>query len=154
MFLKLSFFIFFLSVIRVCFFIFLKVVTKPADRAVFRNILFLGPPVFLYIHYMKIAPFPLIHFDGSTGYMSILLTIWTYVFCKIAILWGGWGYVLILSRFVVYWFGLRGGIWSPLIKWSGYVFQFWVRVFPIVMGGMFDIGPIIGMQIHQRATIF
>ena len=153
MFLKLSLFIFFLSFVRICFYVFLKVVKGPADRSIVRNILIMGPIASIYIYYLKFAPFPLIHFNGSTGYLSILLTFSTYWLCRAGILWGSIGYVLILTRFIVYWFGLYGGIWSPLVRYSGYMFQFWVRLIPLVVGGMFDVGPVIGLQIHQRATV-
>ena len=150
---KLSLVFLFFFVLRVVIFLVLRVVKKqaPADRAVLLRLMIFGPPLIMHIDRMHMANNHLIHWNGETGYWSIVLTFWTYSLCKIGIVWAGLGYILILSRYLLYWYGYYGGIWSPLVKYSGYAFQFWVRVFPFVMGGMFDIGPLLGVQIHKRA---
>jgi len=99
------------------------------------------------------APFPLIHFSGSTNFISIFLTLLTYIYCRIIILCGSLGLILMILRFLLFWLGLRGGIWSPVIRYSGYVYEFWTGLIPIFIGGMIDIGPLIGLQFYKRITV-
>ena len=80
MFLQLSLFIYYLAVIRICFFVFLKVVKNDAHRFLALCLIVFGIPAFLYFYHINYSIYPLIHFNGSTGYGSILLTFWTYFF--------------------------------------------------------------------------
>ena len=131
-----------------------KFVTRLGIRALLFQFFAWGPIAFLYFYFRISAPVPLISFFGSTGYFTIFLTFLTYIFNRVAILWGTMGVLSISSRYVLYWFGLYGGIWSPFVRISGWFYQPWVRIFPYCIGGMVDFGPIIGQQIHRRVAFY
>lgn len=131
-----------------------KFVTRLGIRAFLTQAFLWGPIISIYFYYLYKAPLPIISFYGCTGYLTIFLTFVTYIFNRVAIVWGASGLIMILTRYVLYWFGLRGGLWSPLVRLTGWFYQPWVRLFPYCIGGMVDFGPIIGQAIHRRASFF
>jgi len=118
-------------------------------KAMFTQLFTWVPIISLYIYYRNSALLPLISFNGRTGWVSIILTFSTYFLNRVAIIWGTSGLVMILTRYVLYWFGLRGGVWAPIANLTGWFYQPWVRLFPICVGGMVDFGPIFGQHIHR-----
>ena len=74
-----------LMVIRVCSSIILNIFSGVGDRAIFNRLIAVGPAIIFYIYYRDDAEIPLINFNGSTGYLSIFLTFWTYALCKVGL---------------------------------------------------------------------
>ena len=118
-------------------------------QALIVNCLVLGPIVILHYYYLYRAPFPIINISDNY-YVNTLLTLSTYAVSRTAIIWGSVGGALILLRYFMFWFGLGGGVWSPLVNLSGMFYQPWVTNFPFVVGGVMDLGPLLGMWVHKR----
>ena len=122
-------------------------------RRLFVTFLLSTPIIAIYFYYLN-AKYPIINFSGNTGYGTIFLTFLTYIFNRLAILWGLTGFIAILSRYILFWFGLSGGFWTPFVIGSGWFYQPWVRLLPYCIGGVVDFGPIIGMRVHRQASVF
>ena len=122
-------------------------------RRLFVTFLLSTPIIAIYFYYLN-AKYPIINFSGNTGYGTIFLTFLTYIFNRLAILWGLTGFIAILSRYILFWFGLSGGFWTPFVIGSGWFYQPWVRLLPYCIGGVVDFGPIIGMPVHRQASVF
>ena len=54
----------------------------------------------------------------------------------------------------MFWFGLGGGIWSPLVRFTALFYQPWIQIIPFAFGGIMDVGPIVGLQVHKRVATY
>ena len=88
-------------------------------QRLFVTFLLSTPIIAIYFHYLY-AKYPIINFSGTTGYGTIFLTFLTYIFNRLAILWGLTGFIAILSRYILFWFGLSGGFWTPFVIGSDF----------------------------------
>jgi hypothetical protein len=126
---------------------------KIGRQALIVNCLILGPVILLHHYYLYRAPYPIINISDN-DYVNTLLTLLTYVLNRIAVIWGSMGVIFILLRYFMFWFGLGGGVWSPFVQISAMFYQPWVSQFPYVVGGVMDLGPILGMWIHKRVSVY
>lgn len=117
------------------------------------NFLILGPIIGIYVYHRRVSLYPLIDiFDNS--YVNIVLTFLTYTVTRLAQIWGSLGVISILSRYTMFWFGLGGGIWSPLVRFTALFYQPWIQIIPFAFGGIMDVGPIVGLQVHKRVATY
>ena len=112
------------------------------------------PIFFLYVYHRFETFRPIILIPGWSTSISCFLTFLTYILCRAMILWGLAGFISVQSRYMMFWFGLGGGIWSPIIRVTGLFYQPWILVFPYCIGGVYDMGPLIGQWVYRRAQGF
>jgi len=131
----------------------LKFVKRLGIRRFLTSLFTFGPILGLYLYHKHFAIHPIINFVG-TGYVSIFLTFLTYGLSRSFVIWGLAGVILITSRYLLFWFGVNGGFWSPLVRWSGWFYQPWVTIFPYCIGGVIDFGPVLGQYVHRRVSVY
>jgi len=132
---------------------FSKIVKAPSNRAIIARIMIFGPIAYIWYYFNYKSDYPLItNFDGFTTEYTMFLTVLTITFQRTMICFGLLGYHSILARYLLQWFGLRGGIWTPFVQITGLYFQTWCRIWPVAYGGLVDMGPVIGLGVHKKIS--
>jgi hypothetical protein len=129
-----------------------NITRKPGDRTIAILTMGWGPIAILHFHHLYKAQ-KLIIFQGSVNYLTLFLTVLTLIFCKIFVVYGAIAIPLISSRYFIFWMGLRGPVYRPLVRLATWFYDPWVRAFPYCMMGVVDFGPLLGMYFSKKINL-
>ena len=124
-----------------------------AIKVFIRDYSLVFPILLIYIYHRYYTLKPIIIIPEVNGYINTVLTFLTYILCRACITWGLMGMIFIQLRYVMFWFGIGGGLWSPLVRISGTFYQPWVKFFPYCVGGVYDVGPLVGQYVSKHLVL-